>query len=105
MPIERPITGISALYNARQASEKEKKYIPCSAGSFPGIYVIGNKIKSVFPKFASRALQLNWSHAQFVTEDLNIWRENTTWLLIGRKTVKKWFFSLFLKTMKKSKIR
>jgi hypothetical protein len=26
-----------------------------SAGSFPGIYVIGDKIKSVFPKFASRA--------------------------------------------------
>jgi hypothetical protein len=36
-----------------------------------------------------KKLQLNWSHAQFVPVDLNIWRENATWLLIGRKTVKK----------------
>jgi hypothetical protein len=35
----------------------------------------------------SPTLQLNWSHAQFVPVDLNIWRENATWLLIGRKTV------------------
>jgi hypothetical protein len=42
----------------------------------------------------SRAVQLNWSHAQFVPVDLNIWRENATWLLIGRKTLneKKYFF-------------
>jgi hypothetical protein len=42
-PIERPITCVSALYNARQASWKEKKNI--IVGSFPGIYVINDKIK------------------------------------------------------------
>jgi hypothetical protein len=42
MPIERPITGVSALYDAKQVSKKEKKYIPYSAGSFPGIYLIGD---------------------------------------------------------------
>jgi hypothetical protein len=42
--VERPITCVSALYNARHASKKEKKNI--LVGSFPGISVIGNKIKS-----------------------------------------------------------
>jgi hypothetical protein len=42
-PIERPITCVSALYDARQASYKEKNIL---VGSFPESRVIGNKIKS-----------------------------------------------------------
>jgi hypothetical protein len=41
---ERPISCVSALYDARQASKKEKKNI--LVGTFPRIYVIGNEIKS-----------------------------------------------------------
>jgi hypothetical protein len=42
-------------------------------------------------------------HAQFVPVDLNIWRENATLLLIGRKTVKKVLFFTVFRNDKKSR--
>jgi hypothetical protein len=61
------------------------------------------RLVSVSRNLRDRRQNLIWFsqiHAQFVTVDLNIWRENATWLLI-EKSEKKYFFSLFFKNDEK----
>jgi hypothetical protein len=89
---------LSPLRRQTSELEREEEYTSIfralQARSRNLLYRHQNKI--CFPKFVSRAQQLNWPHLQFVPVDLNNVRENATWLLIGRKTEKKYFFSLFL---------